>query len=63
MPDEEVKIGCILNVNTFSFSVLNSSTGRIVPCMVFVLSILIVKFSEKSIWAYVGSVADRVTNR
>ena len=46
-----LRFALFLNVSTFSFSVWKLSEGVIMPCRVFVLSRLIVMFSENSIWA------------
>ena len=56
-----LKLAIFFSVKTFSFSVLNSITGDIIPCMVLVLSIYIVIFSENSICEYIdadGSITD-----
>lgn len=45
----KLRLAVFLNVSTFSFSVLKSSSGCSKPCIVFVLSISKVRFSEKSI--------------
>ena len=48
---QNIKVGCVLKSKyNFSCSVLKSNTGNNVPCIVFVLSMFIVRFSEKSIW-------------
>ena len=56
-------LALLRKVNTFSFSVWKLSEGLIVPWSVFVLSMLIVMFSEKSIcadtWTGASSVASR----
>ena len=49
MVDQDVEIGSIFKVSTFSFSVLKFNTGNKEPWMVFVLSMFIVRFSENSI--------------
>ena len=56
-------LALLRKVNTSSFSVWKLSEGLIVPWSVFVLSMLIVIFSEKSIcadtWMGASSVASR----
>ena len=42
---------------------MKSSTGNNVPCMLLVLSIFMVRFSEKSICEYVGSEAEKINRR
>ena len=51
-----------MRVSTFSFSVLKSKTGKSEPCMVLVLSMSIVRFSEKSICEYIGNGADNINS-
>ena len=57
-----LRLAVFLRVSTFSFSVLKSKTGKSEPCMVLVLSMSIVRFSEKSICEYIGNGADNINS-
>lgn len=45
----QLRLAVFLKLSTFSFSVLKSNSGSIVPCIRLVLSMFMVRFSEKSI--------------
>ena len=57
-----LRLAVFLNVRISSFSVLKSNTGNKEPCIVFVLSISIVRFSEKSICEYIERCDDKINN-